>query len=610
MPLGPPRLRTGEGFSAGLSIREHAREESLQRRRIAAAEDAEVEYQPGNMREWAELVPERGKPLDFVRFPFQAEWYSDEIAALREVIWKKAAQVGMSNYAIRWGMRQAEHFGDRVIYFMPTDDDVTAFGDQRIEPSIQESNFLLSRMPPAAVRNKHLKRIGRGDISLRGTQSKSAVQSVDADALVFDEYDYLHQGNLEQAERRLAGAMAAGREPRIRRLGYPTLPGFGVDALYARSDKRVWHVECPECGDVQDLKWEQNMRWRGREDSEEEVRRHGHDEEYEDWRDVSEAWRACRSCDASLEVDEKRPIREGRWIATRPEADLVGYHVPRLIVPYTDLIELVRNSRKTKPSAIEAFYNNDLGLAYVPAEAALTEEDVMAASVYGNPQLQTRVRPQQLLVCGLDVASERDLSIWIDELSPEGFQRAVYIGEPRNFEEVEGLLRRFRPVSIVIDSMPERRSARGIAALFPGITYLAAYTDNDQADAYRYDPVKNLITINRTEAIDAFMDGVRAQRRVLPAPGAHPPRFVSQLLSPKRRTELDSKERPKRVYVSTGSDGDDYAHAGVYGLVAKEMYVLRSQVEQGVAQAAGAPVEDPRLGFREEGGYDRFEERY
>lgn len=608
MPLSGQKLRTGE--TSGPSIRFVAQQAQREREYEKAAEKQEEGYNPGSMREWAELVPERGKPLNFDRFPYQEEWYSDEVARLREVVWKKAAQVGMSNYAIRWGMRQAEHEGNRVIYFMPTDDDVTAFGDQRIEPSIQESPFLQSRIPAHFVRNKHLKRIGLGDLSLRGTQSKSAVQSVDADALVFDEYDYLHQANLEQAERRLAGAQAAGREPRVRRLGYPTLPDYGIDALYERSDKRVWHVTCPECGEVQDLKWEQNMRWRGREDSEDEVRRHGHDEAYEDWRDVAHAWRACKRCEASLDVDEFRPIREGRWIPTRPHADLAGYHVPRLIVPYTDLIELVRNSRKTKPSAIEAFFNNDLGLAYVPAEAALTEQDVKAASAYGVPEFQTQVQPQQLVVCGLDVASERDLSIWFDELTPDGFQRSIYIGEPRTFEEAEQLIRRFRPQSIVVDSMPERRAARGLAAKFPGITYLAAYDDNNASDAFRYDPKKNLIMINRTEAIDAFMDGVRQRRRVLPSERAYPPRFVSQLLSPKRRTELDTKERPKRVYVSTGSDGDDYTHAGVYGLVAKEMYLLRAQVEQQQAQAQGAPVEDPRLGFREDGGYDRFEERY
>lgn len=591
MPLSAPKLKTGDVYSTDLGIRDHVREETRQR---AAQETGQAH----SMLSWAKLVPERGQALDFYRFPFQLEWYSEEVARAREAVMKKAAQIGASGYQIRWAMRRAEQFGDRVIYFFPTDDDVSDFGDQRIEPSIQESEYLLKRIPAHFVRHKHLKRIGRGDVSLRGTQSKTAVQSVDADALVFDEYDFLNQKNLAQAERRVAGAQAAGRTPRIRRFGYPTIPGYGIDALYERSDKRVWHVECPACGLVQDLQWGANMRWRGRDDDEDRVRRLGRDEDYEDYRDVVEAWRACRECEQTFEEDEHRVIREGRWIALRPDSDLIGFHASRLIVPFTDLIELVRNSRKTNPTDLEAFYNNDLGLAWVPAEAMLTEADIDAAAAYGLDEPQSQALPRQINVMGVDVASERDLSAWVDELTPDGRQRAIWLGEPRDFQEVVELIRRFKPASVVIDSMPERRQARAVAATFPGIVYLAAYTDLDHADAFKYDPKKNLITINRTEAIDAFMDGIRQARRN--PLRRMPPRFKSQLMSPKRRTELDSKERPHRVYVATGPDGDDYAHAGVYGLVAKEMYVLRQQVEQQMAAAAGEPVADERFGFRED----------
>jgi hypothetical protein len=594
--LRSPSLRTGDRFSTDLGIREHAQEEYRARQ---AAETGQAR----SMLDWATLLPERGVPLNFERFPFQRDWYSEEVARAAEVIWKKAAQIGMSANSIRWAMRRAEQFGDRVIYFFPTDDDVTNFGDQRIEPSIQESEYLLRRIPAHYVRNKHLKRIGRGDLSLRGTQSKAAVQSVDADALVFDEYDYLHQANLAQAERRIAGAVSAGRTPRIRRLGYPTLPGFGIDALYARSDRREWHVECPGCGDVQRLEWGANVRWRSRYDD--EVHHHGHDE-YADWRDVSDAWRACRRCGESLEVDGHAPIKEGRWIPLAAGSDLIGFHASRLIVPYTDLIELVRNSRKSAASDVEAFYNNDLGLAYVPAEAALSEQDIQAACAYGK-DAQTQALPQQVTVLGVDVASERDLTAWVDELSPDGRQRAVWLGEPRDFDEVVDLIRRFRPVMTVIDGLPERRQARAVAATYPGVVSIAAYDHRFDADAFKYDPKKNLVTINRTEALDAFMDGVRQARRIpLRQP---PPRFVSQLMSPKRRTELDSKERPVRVYVSTGPDGDDYAHAGVYALVAKEMYLLRVQVEQATLGARGSAVADERLGFRPD-AFDRFQERY
>lgn len=501
-----------------------------------------------------------------------------------------------SGYAWRWAARRAEQFDDRVMYFFPTDDDVSDFGDQRIEPSIQDSAYLLKRIPASYVRQKHLKQIGGGWLALRGTQSKTAVQSVDADALVFDEYDYLHQKNLEQAERRIAGAVAAGRTPRVRRFGYPTVAGYGISSLYERSDRRRWLVTCPECDAEQALAWEFNVRWRSEAGG--DVCRFGADE-YENYRDVVEVWRCCKECEASLETEPgvAGPIHRGRWVASRPESDLIGFHVSRLIVPRTDLVELVRNSRKLSPAAQEAFWNNDLGLPYSPAEAALTLQDVEAACVLGNAP-DARLNPRLTRVAGLDVAGERDLSIWIDELTPDGQQRAVYVGEPIDFKEAADLLVRYRVNLTVVDSMPERRSARALAATFPGRVILAQYDDKNNSDAFKYDPKKNMVTINRTEGMDAFMDGIRQQRRV--PPRVPPARFASQLCSPKRRTIEDAQGRPKRVYVSTGPDGDDWAHAGVYGLVAREMWNMKIQVDRAVAGNRGQPVADERFGFRDE----------
>jgi hypothetical protein len=578
---------------AGLGLREHLRAETERRRE--ELEQEQSDDRPRTMRAWALMVPERGVQLNLDEFPFQEDWYSEEIANAREVVWQKAAQVGMSGYAWRWAARRAAHFGDRVIYFFPTDDDVSDFGDQRIEPSIVESAFLLAQMPQGSVRHKHLKQIGTGFLALRGTQSKSAVQSVDADALVFDEYEYLHQANLAQAERRIAGSMAAGRQPRIRRFGYPSVHGAGINAKYRATDRREWHVTCPECGLEQALTWQENMRWRTYGD-EETVCRWGHDE-FEDPDSVAEAWRACRDCETSLESPRgvPGPIHAGRWVPTNPEGRIPGFLVTRLIVPRTDLEELVKNSRKTKPHDQEAFWNNDLGLPFSPAEAALTEEQILAASGFGQLQV-TSTRSRNPKVAGVDVASERNLSMWIDELLPDGTTSALWMGEPLDFQEVVERIRAFGVAMTVIDSMPERRMARSVAATFPGRVVLASYDDKNESDAFRYDPKKNLVTVNRTEALDAMMDSIRQLRR-FPVRNILP-RFVSQLMSPKRRIVEDARGRPKRVYESTGTDGDDMAHAAVYGLVAKELFVLKAQVDAATAAAQGQVVADERLGFR------------
>jgi hypothetical protein len=580
------KLNLGGADRMGPSLRDEV--QGLNRRRVE-----ERTGRGRTMISWAHAVPERGVKLNFDDFPFQREWYSEEVANAREAVWMKAAQVGMSTMAWRWAARRAEQFGDSVIYFFPTDDDVAAFGDQRIEPSIEASELLQKAIPKDSVRHKHLKRIGTGWLALRGTQSKSAVQSVDADSLIFDEYDYLHKENVAQAERRIAGSKAAGRFPRIRRLGYPTIAGYGIHLAYERSDKRQWHVTCAECGEEQVLNWSENMRWRSEPGG--EVFEVGRDE-YDEPDQVAEAWRVCGACEASLEPPEGErfgAIHGGRWIATA-ESDMIGFHVNRLIVPGTDLKELVRNSRLTQPHELEAFWNNDMGMPYSPSEAALTDADIDAAcSLGGEPASGPRARAVR--VGGLDVASARRMNLWIDELRPNGTMQAVHLSEPADFEEAVETIRRLGVNLLVVDAMPEKRSARALAATFPGRVILAEYDPNDRADAFKYDPKKNVVRINRTEGIDAFQDGIRQQRRI---PLRRPPRrFKSQLLAPKRRTELSASGVPRRVYVSTGTDGDDYTHAGVYGLVAKELWALRVQVTAQVEDARGHRVPNERRGY-------------
>lgn len=542
-----------------------------------------------SMRDWSLLVPERDAPLSFAFFPFQEEWYSDEVATAREAIWMKSAQVGMSAYAWRWAARRSDQFGDRVIYFFPTDVHVREFGDTRIEPSIRSSDYLLRRISKEDVRQKGLKQIGNGYLSLRGLQSAVSVQSVDADAIVFDEYDLSDQGNLEQAERRISGAQAAGREPRLRRLGYPTLPGFGVHARYEASDQRVWLVTCPSCGVEQQILWE-NMRWRNPEM--EDVLRPGKDV-YDVRDDVEEAWRACGLCDASL---EGAPLLTGRWVAQRPgPRRVIGYHVSRLIVPRTDLAQIVINSRATSPTAVELFYTLDLGLPYTSAESALTDEDLDRAKLDGLDEAPYEYPGPYLVTGGLDVASERDLSIRVSEHLPDGRRRALYIGEPVDFVEVMELMERYNIALLAVDSMPERRQAKALAATYPGRVALVRYDETRPDVDWKYDEKKNTASVNRTEAIDAMMDAIRHGQNV---PLRNPPRnYHAQMKALKRRTEEDSKGRPRRVYVTTGTDGDDYAHAEVYDLVAAELWVQKQHVEGTLARAAGSQVADESVGF-------------
>lgn len=555
------------------------------------------------MREYAELVPEPG--IGALRidsdFPYQAEWYSDEVAEAEEAVWMKSTQVGMSAYAWRWAVRQTDQFGETGIYIFPTDTHVSEFGDERIEPAIEESPYLQSRILRRFVRHKKLKRIGRGFLHLRGSNSKAGAQSVAAQFIVFDEYDFLDQQNLPQIERRISGARQLKLTPRVRRLGTPTVEGHGIAAAYESSDQRVWMVACDECGLSQQVTWEENVRWLNPEND--QVMRAGHDE-YTDVKEVSRAWRACSMCEGELDV------RNGAWEAQYPDRRVIGFQVSRLIVPNTDLRQIIIASRSTKPMEIEAFENNDLGRPYSASEASLDAGTILAACSLGLPAPVYGYSGVNPTTMGVDVAGERNLSIRISEQLPAEMpdypnaRRALWIGEVGSFREVEALMIAFRISMCAIDSNPERRMGKTVRAAFPGRVVLVEYDDKNDSESIKIEtgeagtPMEGVVLkarVNRTEAIDSMMDSIRQQRNL---PLADPPtNYVAQLRAPKRKMVVTPAGRVKRVYESGGTVGDDYAHAEVYDLVATELWRMMRGVMQ-AREGDGRQVPDEEMGFR------------
>lgn len=544
------------------------------------------------MRDYAELIPVPGvgRLLLTDDWAFQLEpFYSDEVANAREVVYIKSTQVGASEAQLRWAVREADQLGRSVIYTFPTKGDVTEFTDTRMEPMIEESDYLRSRIPSHYVRTKTLKQIGTGHLSFRGSKSRAGAQSVAAQSLVFDEYEDLDQANLAQMERRLSGAKQIGKQPRIRRFGIPRVPGAGIDAHYSSSDRREYHVVCPACEVEQEVTWEDNVRWSV--PPFEGTFQAGRDAPVTDKKAVGEAWRVCRECETSL---EGKPIRTGRWVALNPEASVIGYRVHRLIVPGADLEELVRNSRQTKPHEVEAFYQNDLGLAYIGTDAALSEAAILQACALGYDPVD-HYAGRLPVIAGLDVASTRDLNMTIQELQPDGTRKAVWIGMVSSFAEAARKMNAYRISCLAVDAQPERREAMDLAAMFPGRVFLVRYDWNIAAAAMSFDPTKSpVVSVNRTGAIDAMMDAIRGLRTI---PVRTPPAgYVEQLQALKRRLAYTPKGDPYHTYISVGAD--DYGHAEAYAIVANEVFLTLRSAEEQAQAGARRPVKDEALGLR------------
>lgn len=493
--------------------------------------------------DWARRVPEpKTGPLNFDLWRFQLELYSQKLADAQEVVIKKATQIGVSTYLLRWIMYHLDLRGLTGIYFFPTERLMYDFADARIKKAIQASEYLSSRIPPQSIDNKGLRTVGTGLLYCRGSESVAAVQSVDADLLVMDEYEELRRENIPDMERRL-GASNYGL---IRRVGVPDIPNIGLDKLYQESDQRKWMVKCPACGEHQEMTYN-NI-------------------------DEERVWIKCRFC-------HKGPldVRTGEWVATYGDRRTIGYHMPKMIAPLDArrIQEIIDAHYKTSPSEIETHFNKDLALAYAPEEGRLSLQAIERAQREEMP-LHGPTDVGLIRTMGVDVASVRDLNVRISAYDGKGIKRAIWLGTVESYDKLVQLFIRYNPHFACIDHEPDGRLSRRFAERFPGRVYLVA-SSGVQKELLKPNSDLHFCSVNRTLLYDATFEAIRQQRNLLP--GELPEHYTRDMQNLLRRKEVDEKGKTKLYYERLGPE--DYAQAEMYDMVAEALYHWTRGVEEG-----------------------------
>lgn len=526
---------------------------------------AEVEFRRTPFAGWAVLVPEPRGPLSLDRFPFQRELYSQAVTDAREVVVQKAAQAGLSAWAIRLALYSADVLGRTALYTFPTEKELQRFSSRRLRSAIRHSEHLMSRMPKAAIDSVFQKQVGAGWVELRGTNKE--VDYLDADIAIFDEYDSSNAANIATAEQRVTGPDSAGL---LRRLGVPLFPGGGISAAYEEtSDARVWQVKCEACGHWNPL--------RGLAAFEANV-------------DVEQAELVCADCRRRLDV------RAGEWVATYPDRDIPGFAIPKLLVPGLNLRRLINSSQLTRPYQRAAFMNRDLGEPYAADEQRLSREQIERC-------VDLSLRPEHAahtlnpVVMGIDVAGARALNVSVEEVLDADRGRKLWVGEVEDrdgrsaLEQLGQMMRDYHVWMACIDAEPEHRLAMTFAAAFPQQVYRVDYTmpsgGRGDPEPSKIDDEMQHLSVWRTVAIDATIERFRRRDVVLPPLERLPDDYPTQLGNAVRVIEERGGWRPVATFVKLGGP-DDYLHAETFCLCARE---LLKRVAHRDALALAAPVE-------------------
>jgi hypothetical protein len=472
-----------------------------------------------------------GRPFRFEGHEYLRAIYDDTAP---HVVLSKAAQIGGTTWAILRSLH-ACLTGLNVIYFFPTRTDVLEFSKSRVGPLLGENPFLSKLMTDTDTAG--LKRIGDAHLYLRGMQSTVGMKSVPADMVVFDELDEAAPSAKAMALERLAHS----NYKRVIELSNPSLPDYGIDQQYEKSDQRHWTLRCPGCGTWTAL-------------DKEFPRKLGQEVRTILPREDGTFYRACPTC--SVELD----LAAGEWVADFPDRPIHGYRISQLFSSMVDPGEILSEYRTTRYP--DRFFNLKIGIPWADLERRLDVASVLALCA------QSPLPEPGSTSCSMGVDTGRELHVVV--LQPtsgdESKQAVVHLGAYHEFGELDELLRRFHVYRCVIDGLPETHATREFAQRHRGTVYMNFFNEH-QRGAPNWDTDKQIVQVNRTEALDASRAAVRERKLVLPPASRLMEEFAAHLACDAKVLDEDAETGIKKYrYVRTGTD--HYSLAFTYAWLA------------------------------------------
>jgi len=445
----------------------------------------------------ANLKTPKGDNLDFIDHSFLVDVYEDPA---RDQRIKKAAQIGVTTYAINKALWFADSHDVSIIYTFPTARDVLDFSRARINPIIQISPYMSSVVKK--VDSVALKQIKKSFIYFRGAWSERQAITVDSDFNIHDEVDFSKPDIIDMYQER----MSHSKFKWFLALSTPTIPMYGIDYLYNQSDKKEWFVVCKSCNKPQILKYPDSIDG-----------------------DLVSARYKCVHCGATIDDNQKR---NGYWEKTGDVRwGASGYHITQLMVPWITAREILikKDRAETRPTAqlsgIRDFYNFVLGEAYGGENQPLNR-DLLLSCIQNNYDME---KTGSYTVMGVDQGNKLHVVVFKVE---EGRTRLLHAAVYDSFGDLPNIMDRYEVVFCVIDALPNKHSARTFMNQYLGRVYLAYYNVNQKEliKWYRDEKSKEYrVVADKIETLDKMSQRFVDHRVVLPRLSPILDQYIRQL---------------------------------------------------------------------------------
>ena len=337
------------------------------------------EYRPS---EWAEKnvrIPAGNAipgPIRFDNAPYQREpldMMANPACERISLMW--GAQVGKTQLALCGQGYFIDHDPSSQIMMQPSQGDLQTWLETKFNPLVDANPTIAGRIAKPrgrdGVNNQRMKSYPGGFLMFSWSGSPKTMRGRSAPKIFCDEtdgYDRTQEGHPVSLLWQRAATFGDARL--LVEISTPTIKGASwIESAFEAGDQRRYHVQCPECGHVQALKWA-GVQWEKSADGE-------HLPE--------SAYYLCQSGNGCWWSDEtrKRVILTAEadgagWTAAKPFRGHASYHLSELYSLFRTLPQIVRSFLDKKAANdLQTFTNVSLAETWVE-EAEELEADVLA----------------------------------------------------------------------------------------------------------------------------------------------------------------------------------------------------------------------------------------
>jgi len=477
----------------------------------------------------------------------------------------KGAQLGVTEVAINRSFYTLDVLKRDVMYVLPTATAAGDFSKTRFASALSLSPYIGDMFTD--VNSVQLKRAGANSLYIRGSKSRTGLKSAPVSELVLDEVDEMDIDRvLVLAKERLSGQI----HKHTWGISTPTVPEHGIHKLFIDSTQEHFQFRCPGCNQFIELIWPDNIAIVG---------------EYGSDPRCAESYLKCCKCGKRLEHAEKpNYLADGRWIATKTNPNIRGFHINQLYsftVSPGELVSAYLKSRNDELASTE-FFNSKLGLPFVGAGARITGEMVNnAIRDYSVADLRPAFAGERLITLGIDqgiinyavVCEWKQVTPDLSDVSSAFTCRVLWAGSypGEDWSPLYQLMREWQVLYAVVDWQPETNEARRFARKFSGYAGLCRYERGKsprEIATSDEDSGAPLHKVDRSSWLSTSLGRFKCNPTTIELPRDLPGPFASHIQCLVRTYERDDDGAVSVVYKTTGDGVDHYAHALNYAEIA------------------------------------------